>query len=168
MGLTVGDNTETMKNTIITTFTKFPNMKCVYFDCNNPMVETMQTEVSMVASWVEIGLLDSKEMNREPLEIVFDFRASDDSDPPSISIKDLEIEAIAKRMINALDVSNLKDFRFTYYIPQDIDDPSYRQEIVEKFNSTHFAETANEIDDYFRITISNKDCKIIGHEKMLL
>ncbi len=77
-----------------------------------------------------------------------------------------DIGLYIKRVINALDESQIENKMLIFNFPQVMDVNNYRYKIIERFRLTHLAVTHNricDIDQYCSIIISNKNCKINGY-----
>merc|ERR1712228_137267 len=150
------EQSEAMKESMI------KSLSTVNFVSFSALENTMET----ILRYVEIGLLEARELQRKSLRIEICLNPNDRT---TVSIKDVEL--FMNRLVNALDASNTDDFMLSFYFDPSFDSQKYSQEIVKKLQTTHsvFHENVIEYDnEKVKIVISNRYCKMSGsYEKII-
>eukprot|EP01084_Bolivina_argentea_P276060 470934_1 len=108
---------------IIESFQKFANMNVVSFTCDS-------IDIQHVVSFIEMGLINSKKVNRKSLKVLV--RIMDNE-----NIKMREIELYITRIMNALDASNINDVMLIFCIHKDLGTNNRMNKIVEHFQQMH-------------------------------
>lgn len=137
---------------IVSLFTAFPKVKEI---CMSADEEKLQS----IASFIEIGLMESRSMERKSLTIALGIADIDD-EPKHITMKDIELAT--NRIVNALHVTKTQNWRFECLFPHKIDKDNDRRRICQSLKQLYLTANRQEPDenDDVAIIVSNKDCNI--------
>lgn len=118
--------------------------------------------MNIAISYLEKSLLKSKNMEKESLLIMLDCSES----LCTFSMEE-DIECCIRKLVNALELTKIKNWRLIICFHKRNDKQNYRNIICNKLKKTYLAVTENkwERSPYggIRIIVSNKECNICGY-----
>ena len=126
-------------------------------------LSALKNEMENILPYLEIGLIESKELNKNSLriEIIMPRKTTTEDD----------IRLFINRLVNALDTSNTEHFKLVFRISVDTVTHDYMNEICSELRESHLVLFEHQSDKtstaFFEIVISNKDCRMPGcHTKI--
>lgn len=148
------DESNTIKQSIIKLLSKTPAINAIALVYSGKNIQS-------IMSFLEMGLHKSRNMDRNSLCMHLILRAK-------ISMETFEL--CINRIVNALDATQTKNWRFVFYFSKDMDESNYRHRICDNLKTSYLVAVTDEADgdDELRIVVSNKTCNICVYQAGIL
>ena len=151
IGLYQIEDPKIMMNTMVNIFTKCPNIKYVAFGVDDNKLKDCVYGLTQ-------ALLNTTNAHQKQVIIVLTVHEKEGN----VKIKD--IGSYTKRIINALESCQFKDYRFGIHFARDIDKRGYsRHKIMKSYRDTHLLAVNDDLSKHVGLIISNKTCNIQGY-----